>query len=278
MPGHRLGQGTPYLLPRDDRLVWFTCRWTERVLRVSLPADLAPQDRQGVMTALASLEQALGLRFDASAPAETAHIVLVLGEPDAAKSGRTVADCAVSAGEGRLAAALVHAQVALQRSNESVLGKAVPLGPDEWLGALIHELGHALGFQGHLQSGAGPMVRNVEQVRAVGARVRRGETLEAPTLRALYALPSGSVLRRDRLPAGRTADLDRLAGLADAAGYRGPFVRVGDRAARLEWRHRSGRYVSAWLPGLARVVRSPGALEIVPDPLAAAWLAGLAPR
>ena len=118
------------------------------------------------------------------------------------------------------------------------------------------------------------MVRNVEQVRAIGRRVLRGERLEAPTLRALYALPSGTLLLRQALPSGRTAEVDRLAELAAGSGYRGPYVRVGSRAGRLEWRQPGGRLVSVWLPAMRRALREPASLQLVPDPLAAAWLAG----
>jgi hypothetical protein len=275
---HRLGQGNPYLLPGSGALYWFECRWQlARPLRVSLPPELAERDRELLQLALASLASAgLGLRFESDAAPEDADIAVRLAEPDASKSGRTSADCAVQLRGGRVSAELVRAEVSLQRSNQGVTGKPVALSEAEWLGAAIHELGHALGFQGHVRSGPGPMVRNVEQVRAIGRRVLRGEPLATPTLRALYLLPSGALLRRDALPAGRTDAIDRLGALARERGYRGPFVRVGDRSAWIDWRDARGRLAGVWLPELARVRRDPAKLQIAPDPVAAAWLAGAA--
>jgi hypothetical protein len=112
----------------------------------------------------------------------------------------------------------------------------------------------------------------VEEVRAIGGRVLAGQPLRAPTLAALYALPSGTLLRRDRLPSGRSARLDRLDAEAAGRGFRGPFVRVGDRSARLRWWHEDGRAVDAWLPGLPALARRPERLEVVLDPVAEAWL------
>ena len=209
---HRLGQGNPYVLPRSGALYWFVCRWQlARPLRVSLPPQLAERDRELLELALSSLASAgLGVRFDSDAAPEVADIAVRLAEPEPSKTGRTNADCAVQLREGRISAELVHAEVSLQRSNEGVTGKPVALSEAEWLGAAIHELGHALGFQGHVRGGPGPMVRNVEQVRAIGRRVLRGEPLVTPTLRALYAAALGHAAaprraargphRRDRSP------------------------------------------------------------------------------
>jgi len=272
---HRLGDGNPYLLPRSGALSWFVCRWQlARPLRVSLPTGLAERDRELLELALASLASAgLGLRFESGAAPEAADIAVGLGEAEATGSGRTRADCAVRQREGRISAELVRAEGLLQRSNEGLTGKPVELSEAEWLGTAIHELGHALGFQGHVRSGPGPMVRNVEQVRGIGRRVLRGEPLATPTLRALYALPSGTLLRRDPLPAGRTDAIDRLDALARERGYLGPFVRVGDRSAWVDWRDPQGRLVGVWLPELARARSDPAKLQIEPDPVAQAWLA-----
>jgi hypothetical protein len=272
--GQRLAQITPYAWPHHDTLRWFTCRWQlDRPLRVSLPPDLAARDRELLLQALASLESAgLGLRIDAHATPERADVHLALADADAGKSGRTSADCAVHEAGDRLAAELVRADVSLQRNGQNMIGKVVALSEAEWVGAAIHELGHALGFQGHVRSGPGPMVRNVEEVRAIGRRVLRGEPLSAPSLRALYSLPSGTLLRRDSLAAGRTRELDRLDALARERGYRGPFLRVGDVSALIDWREPGGRVVGLWLPALRDALADPARLRIELDPVARAWL------
>jgi hypothetical protein len=154
----------------------------------------------------------------------------------------------------------------------------VALSPEELLGSAVHELGHALGFQGHVRRGGSVMVRNVEAVRRVGRRLLAGEPFEDATLAALYRSPSGVVVRRVPLPAGRTAPIDRLAALGAARGFRGPGIRVGDRGARIAWWDGAGRRLAVYLPELPETLSDPRRLRLEPGPRAAAWLRAERPR
>lgn len=274
---------TPYLLPRADALIWFLCRWeSEQPLRTSLPADASPRERELLELALASWEEAgLGLRFDKVPEGHAAEIAISIADGnDAGRAGSATALCAVASRGEDFAARLVTAEVSLSRTNRDMLGRAVPLLDEEWLGAALHEIGHALGFQGHTRSG-GIMVRNIEEVRRLGRRVLDGAPLEAPSVAALYRVPSGARLARVALPAGSTAAIDRLAELAQTKGYRGPLVQVGDirvsaerrlSTARIAWWDEQGRSVGVGIPDLRETLRDPSRLEIRPDPMASVWL------
>ncbi len=116
------------------------------------------------------------------------------------------------------------------------------------------------------------MVRDVEQVRRLGRQVLEGAPLQAPSVVALYRVPSGERLARVALPPGRTAAIDELAELAQQKGYRGPVVRVGDRAASIAWWNEQGGSVGVRIPAVRDTLRDPSRLEILVDPLASAWL------
>jgi len=68
----------------------------------------------------------------------------------------------------RIDAELVGATVRVaRRSGPDWRGQSRPLGRDQLLGVLLHELGHALGFSGHARRGDTVMVREVDAVRRV---------------------------------------------------------------------------------------------------------------
>jgi hypothetical protein len=272
VPGHRLQDVTPYLLPRHDRLELFLCRWEAGPLRTSLPPDATARERELLERALASWEAlGLGVRFEPTADASAADIRISIGEEDRA-AGEASADCGVVEREAGLAARLVRARVQLQRWSYDTLGRKSPKSDAEWLGTALHELGHALGFQGHTRHGSGIMARETHHVRRHGKRVLEGDELRAPSVRALYRIPSGARLARLPLAAGRTAAIDRLAELAPSKGYRGPIVRVGDEAARIVWWKADGRSVGVSVPALHEALRDPARLGLVPDLVAQAWL------
>ena len=269
-------------------MTWFLCRWqSEQTLRTSLPADASPRERELLKLALTSWEGVgLGLRFDLVPERHGAEITIsIADESDAGRAGSATVQCAVAGrGEG-FAARLVTAEISLSRTNRDMLGRTLPLRDEEWLGAALHELGHALGFQGYTRSG-GIMVRNVEEVRRLGRQVLEGAPLQAPSVVALYRVPSGAGLARVALPPGSTAAIDRLAELAPTKGYRGPLVQVGDirvsaeqrlSTARIAWWNGQGRSVGVGIPALRETLRDPSRLEIIPDLMASVWLgAGLA--
>jgi hypothetical protein len=274
---HRLGDATPYLLPRADELVLFLCRFPSggRV-RVALPGSASEEERALLRRALAAWSDAdLGLALVEAASGEPAEIRIRIGGAARGFAAQTAAECGLAglrARDGVLPARLLGAEIALRRDDLDVRGHVVPLSPEELLGSAMHELGHALGFQGHVRRGDSVMVRNVEAVRRIGHRLLAGQRFADATLVALYRSPSGVVVGRRPLPAGRSAPFDRLSAIAVAGGFRGPSVRVGDRGARISWWDAQERRLALYLPELAAVLADPGDLRLEPDPHAAAWL------
>jgi len=214
--------------------------------------------------ALKSWEEAgLGLRFR-RVEAAAARIRIRFAEDSGAGwqpdgIGDTVTDCAVGRAFDAAPAALEveaemrFASIVLRRHDVDMLGRAHGLLEAELLGAAIHELGHALGFAGHVASGGSIMLPSPETVRAVGRRVLAGARFEDATLTALYSIPSGSVVGR-LAPAPRgSRSLRWLAERAGSLALRGPFVRVGEGAARLFWRtpegHAVGFDIDGWRGG-----------------------------
>jgi hypothetical protein len=203
-----------------------------------------------------------GVRF-APGAAGAVGIALRFDEPGAPDerptSATTTADCLVGREAfeqpslGVLPARLVAASVYLRRHDRDALGRPVPLSEEELAGGALHELGHALGFQGHALRGDTVMVRDVDRVRLAGRRVLAGRPFRDATLAALYSVPSGAVVHRSRVEAGATQPFDRLLALARRRELLGPFLRVGDRMGRVAWRGAQG-------PELALLILDPAAL------------------
>jgi len=270
-PEHRLFDATPYLLPVRGELVEFLCRWpTERPLRIHLPADATPDEQRALDAALAAWESAgLGVRFERVAR-DRAEIEVAFLSPErttrAEGTGYTLADCRLTdAGPAATAGARLPAR--LERARIRIVRRET----DEWdardhawfagevAGVALHELAHALGFQGHVRFVGGVLAGDTRETTAVGRAVLRGESFSEPTLRALYALPSGLVLARRPVSSARTAPLDaRLAGAA------GPLVRVGDRSARIFWREARGER-GVTLVSVATARAHPERLVLLPD-------------
>jgi hypothetical protein len=59
-------------------------------------------------------------------------------------------------------------------------------------------------------------------------------------LAALYGLPNGVVVGRLPVDPLAVQPLRRFASLAQQRAFKGPFVRVGDRSARMLWREADG--------------------------------------
>ncbi len=150
------------------------------------------------------------------------------------------------------------------------LGRRVELSPAELAGSALHELGHALGFQGHVRIGSSVMRRQVDEARRAGRRLLAGAVFSDPALSALYAVPSGSVVGRLALPHGRTRPVDRLLALARAGALVGPIARMGDLEGQILFRSEGGAAYAIWLRGVAAALAGhPEAFEVLPGPRAA---------
>jgi hypothetical protein len=235
---------------------------------VSLPPDATPRERALLERALLAWQQAdLGLLFELAPGARGDVEIRFVGGREA-RAGSTGADCLV---EGpldetdTLDARLVHASVHLRRFGWTVFGSERAFSEAEILGAAVHELGHALGYQGHARRGDDVMVRSVDRVRRTGQDLLAGAPFRDDALHALYALPSGVILRSVPLPPERTRAIDAVHTLADAQGWRGPVVRVGDTAARIRWEPHDRGPLAFFIRQLPRTLRDPQLLVLEPD-------------
>ena len=256
---HRLGDTTPYYLPAAGQLTLFLCRWPDRAtVPVSLPAETSPGERSKLEAALAAWEGALGLRFELRDPSGVG-IEIRLIDDMLAYSANTVADCAVdaeamgSSAPAELPARLVFASIHIARDDPRLAGTT------------LHELGHALGFQGHARRGRTVMVSSTAEIREAGEQLMAGRRFHDVALGALYAVPSGTVVRRLSLPPGRSAPVDALLELGRRGDLIGPLVRVGDHEGRVAWLDPNGRALAVRLGGLRQALRDPARLQVEPS-------------
>ncbi len=273
--GSRLSDSPPYFALDPEGLVLFLCRWSTREpIPVSLPPDASTAELRLVREALAAWSEAgLGVTFREVAPVrarmEIRFVQRDSGSPP--DSANALADCGVesSPGEhGSVRAELRWASIHLYRDNRDALGRDVPLDEGQLFGSVLHELGHALGFASHPVVGHSVMQRTTEGVEAIAGRVRGGQALEAPNLRALYALPSGAVVGRLVLSPEQTEPVGRLDAAARRLGWKGPYSRVGGGRARYFYRAPAGGAAALTVRGWRRGIQRPS--EIVFEPNARA--------
>ncbi|MFP6638762.1 MAG: matrixin family metalloprotease [Myxococcota bacterium] len=270
--GGRLSDLLPQPLPDGKRLSLFLCRWpTTRPISVGLPADVTARERQLFRKALAAWESAgLGISFQevesSAARLEIEFPTPAQGQP--AGTGDALADCRIRDPEpasGVVEAQLVRASIHLVRDLPNWKGQRVTLTDDEQFAAMLHELGHALGFAGHVASGDSILLADTAKVRQIARRVAQGEPLPAPELVALYALPSGMRVGQLPLDASQQKLFEAFNRVAQAEGLRGPFSRVGDRQARFFYRDDDGRAQGITLENWSQWLHRGGSLRMVPD-------------
>jgi hypothetical protein len=267
----------PYALPTRGTLVLFLCRWPDGwPIPVSIPGDASDSERAVISQALTSWEHAVGVHFRTVRESDDHQLEIRLvdgaGPADAPPpTATTAAECAVdpSALESPpgevVPARITSATIRIRRARPNLIDEQVAHSEVEMLGALLHELGHALGYQGHTRKGGTVMVRTTGEVRRRGRAVRSGEIFRDAALEALYSVPNGAVLGRTALPDGLTSSVDRIADVAAARDLAGPLLRSGDESARMAWRSRLGTEYVVEIPDIAGLVRDPESLRIVPS-------------
>lgn len=227
---------------------FFHCRWPSGApIAVSLPPDANEIERRALEKALDAWEGAgLGIHFDRTTDATRGIELRLVGgtvdTPAGQDTANTVVDCAIaplSRQQGSVieGAALASARIRIARiTNPDTQGRQRPLSEAELAGTALHEIGHALGFQGHARHGDTVMVRETEKVARAGKDLLRGERFADASLRALYRLPNGASAGGGPVERCRTDLVDRMAALAEKHALDGPFVRVGESAGRIYWR------------------------------------------
>lgn len=252
-----LAGSRPYALPLGGELVLFFCRWTaDAPISTSIGGEADAAQRDAFSAALRGWEGAgLGVRFASVEGRGAIHVSV--REDLVTSQANTVADCAFEGLPAPRAAAvpgarLVTASIEIARDD-----------PNPRL-TLLHELGHALGFQGHVARGTTLMLSRHADVVARARRIGETSPVDDDALRALYALPSGAIVARIGLPAGGSAAADRLHRVADERGLAGPFARMGDRAGLLWWAGGDGRRLALRIEGANAALRNPASLRLAP--------------
>ena len=274
--GQRLADANPYVLPLAGRVTFFHCHWpTEQPVSVSLPTDASDDEQRALRAALQAWQEAgLGLNFVEVASGASIEFGFVSGTVDTAAgqdTANTVVDCRIApasqqGGAPVAGAELVFARIRIARlTNQDTQGHQRPLSAAELAGTALHELGHALGFQGHARHGDTVMVRETERIARAGRGLVAGDGFRDPTLRALYALPNGAVVSSAPLDRCRTDLVDRMARLAEANQLDGPFVRVGESAGRIFWRDPKGLEYGLVLARTRKALRDPAKLVVLPE-------------
>lgn len=269
---HRLGDLRPYPALVDGHLVLVTCRFAPPEGAVSVQPEGARWPTDWAEETVASLDRALpslALRLRPIAATAPIGDGIRVRSIDAAEArgprglADTLSECDVSvtpADRAPVRGRITQGEIRIRRRIVASAGLTQEASAEEWVAALLHELAHALGFQGHAALGDSPLVLDQHRLRALGRRVLAGEPIAAPNLRALYALPPGTRLGEVRLDAGGrgvvAAAVEAVAARSAAHGPpRGPFATVGDREARLAWRWNDGNELALAFPDWAEALR-----------------------
>ena len=294
LSGQRLGDMVPFpgLVASagpagSPRLALVVCRFaagTALRIRSKGPGWSEPAGA-AALAALAPTLARLGLSLErtTAAPAEIeihAHVGPEAEAPDGL--GDALVECDVSndvGGEAGLGprGLVRRADIRMRRSGIDAKGLVQRASDDAWIGALLHELAHALGFSGHAATGRSLLVRDEGVLREIGRAVLQGQLLSDPTLTALYQLRPGQVLgERALTPASATwlRAVLRLDAEREAAGIRRTALvaSVGDREARLSFRYADGRGFGLRFPGWAARLRDGGEVIAIPDRAALATM------
>ncbi len=291
--GQRLGDMTPYPALVDGRLLLVVCRFeADRPVRVwgsgfGYSAERAAAAVRAVSRGAHGVAITLqpdddppeGDRVDSIGGAGGEPVEIVIEMVGAARGtgpaglADTLAECDVGArfgADGRtlgVRGRLQSAHIRLRRARRDAAGRLWAAKDEEWVGALAHELAHALGFAGHARRGSSLVVLDQQVLRGIGRRALAGEAIAAPNLAALYRLDPGRILGEVRV---RDQDRALLASVAALVGLGSDpslaaIASVGDRAARIVWRLPSRAPLELRFPYWARELRAGQPVSIVPS-------------
>ncbi|MAG30802.1 MAG: hypothetical protein CL908_07930 [Deltaproteobacteria bacterium] len=292
--GHRLGDLVPFPVLDDRRLRLVTCRFaTGTAVRVrgggpAWPAEWA----QAAVRAVDGRLAAVSLELDPSHAfvGDDRPLLEVLSiprtEPPGPRGlGDTQSECDVSAiagDPGRPRGVLTRAEIRMRRGGRDVVGRFVEAMPEEWVGALMHELGHALGFMGHAATGRSVVVLDQHRLRAIGRDALAGRVESDATLEALYALPPGRELGRAELSIRgalwiegiRRVHAERL---RQGDRWLATLSSVGDEEARLVWRFALAEPLALRFPRWRHDVAKGVPVRAIPDAATRREIVALAP-
>ena len=291
--GHRIGDMIPFpALDLDrNRVALLVCRFpSDAPIRVSgdgpgWPRQWAARAIDAMSGTIDGVELALE-RAGKTSSAERG-LIWIRSLSDASARGPlgladTLSECDVSpeiGSQSGFRGELLTSTIRIRRSRLDFLEESREATAEEWVGALMHELAHALGFSGHTRDGDSVLVLEQSRLRAAGRRALASESAEDPTLNALYALPVGQLLGDRSLTPASHSTLDEIRSFLEMhrSMHRSSVVStstVGDRAARIRWRLPDGSHVGVRFPRWRDELRSGADVTLVAEPATARRLEG----
>jgi len=290
LEGQRLGDMLPFPALDGDRIVFVACRFgAEESVRVhgsgsGWPAFWGEAAVRALDQSVDGVELVLENEAgrDRSRAAEIEIVIVeVVGGEGPRGLGDTLCECDVSVTDGTPRAyrgRLTGAEIRMRRAQLDSAGRFREASAEEWIGALMHELAHALGFAGHAAAGHSILVRDEALLRAAGRRARVGRALPDATLEALYRLRPGQSLGERRV---KSEGLPWLRAIRQLDGQRtgpgrariGTFSSVGDQQASIVWRYSDGSQLGVWFPFWRSELQSGAAITLRPDRTTRQWIA-----
>lgn len=278
--GQRLADTPPYFAIAGDRAWLFLCRFaTDEPIDVAFPPDADARERGAIELALKGWSAAgLGVRFRAvetTTQGITIRFAQAIGDSTVKRAGYAASECGldwskmpIDDANAPMPARLLRAEIVLRRSHTDIGGNKIALSDDEFVGTALHELGHALGFAGHVATDRSIMTRSTDRVRRFGRELRAAGTLAAPTLLALYTLPSGARLGEWSVSKNAAGLFRKAKFYAAERGWSGPRIRVGERNASLVWFDDKGIVAALTIEGYAAALRAGRPIEFSPSAFA----------
>jgi hypothetical protein len=284
LTGHRLGDMLPFPSFEGDHVVMLACRFPAgETIRVAGGGSGWPEAWAGL--AISALDRgARGFALDLMTPSDESgrqndpeiHITSIDPGNGSAPSGLadTLSECDVSriqGARGEVRGVLVRSEIRIKRARPDWRDQAREATAEEWVGALIHEMAHALGFAGHAATGDSILVREESRLRGAGRRVLAGEAWRDETLEALYRLRPGQRLGIRSLSAAAISTLGEIRKLVKRDSFESSRTveirsNVGDWQARVVWLLSDGRRLSVRLTHWRDELRSGDEITLLPDP------------
>ena len=282
LPGQRLGDMLPFPLLEGDRIVLIACRFgMQRPVRVRAHGSNWPESwgRAAVFALNRSVRRVELVLNDADDQATEnrpdIEIVMIEAVDGAGPRGLgdTLSECDVSQRNDTnesFRGELIGAEIRMRRAQLDMAGRLREATGEEWVGALMHEFGHALGFSGHVATGPSILVRDEMRIRGAGRRALVGGADFDETLEALYVIRPGTRLGERSVNVRDLAWLDAIRKLQRNRSSKerhaiGVYSSVGDREARIVWRYSDGSELGVRLPDWQNELRSGDAITLLPD-------------
>lgn len=273
LPHQRIGDMTPYPAWRDGQLVAVVCRFDSPEpipIRGDGPgwqaawarAAVAAVDRGVEGVGLILVDQADNTGGSVRPPAIEIESIEAPQAAGPGGLGDTIAFCDVSpTREGAVRGVVYGATIRIRRTLPLPTGRVHHADRAEWTGALLHELGHALGFAGHAAIGDSIVHLEQSRLRVLGRRAAASEPFSMPTISALYQIEPGRLLLEPDVESSAQDAIRSVLALVEARRQRlGPPERVisiaGDENARLVWSWQGGVTAALDFPDWRKAISS----------------------